>query len=320
MKIGIVSPSAGYMMKFPRRVDRGIKWLRSRGVEPVFGIHAFENRSYYSSNAENRVEDIHSFLDCDVDIIMASIGGYISVHLLPLLDYNKISKAGKTFCGYSDISAILLALATRSGAKCVYGPTFLAEICEYPKPYDDTIKYLNLILHGKDICYTQPAMTVKEFIPWENEETGICRMKEMKLNTSWEVLRRGKAHGPIWGGNLQTLLLIIGTDYFPLSTLYNAIFFFEDIEENPAIIDAMLYSLYLRGVFDTISGLIVGRFKTNTLSNHVFQLLSKLVKKADIPILCNVDIGHVQPMLSIPLGAYTILDTENDIRWECYAH
>lgn len=316
MKTGIVSPAAGVMGLFPNRVQRGLAWLRSQGWEPVLGAHALEQQGYVSASAADRVADIHRFLESDADMILASIGGYNSNQLLPYLDYDKIRRADKIFCGYSDITALLLAAAIKGGSRCIYGPTFLPEICEYPAPYEDTSNCLKQILAGGSVIYTCPEQTVAEFIDWAEEENGDCREKKMKTNKPWKILQAGTASGPIWGGNLQTLLWILGTEYFPLSVLDGAVFFFEDLEENPAILDAMLQSLRLRGVFDRIRGLIVGRFASQTLAEQMYKRIPAVVENPEIPILCDVDIGHVNPMLSIPLGAQTTLSLGEEIRWE----
>jgi len=316
MKIGIVSPAAGVMGMFPNRVQRGLKWLRSQGWEPVLGEHALKQQGYVSASAAERVADIHTFLDSDAEMILSSIGGYNSNQLLPYLDYDKIRAADKIFCGYSDITALLLAAAIKGGSRCVYGPTFMPEICEYPAPYEDTVICLKQVLAGETVEYSCPKQTVAEYIDWADEEAGDCREKKMQANRPWKVLQKGTASGPIWGGNLQTLLWILGTEYFPLSVLDDAIFFFEDLEENPAIMDAMLQSLRLHGVFDRISGLIVGRFASQTLADQMYKLIPAAVGNPAIPILCDVDIGHVNPMLSIPLGGQTILRLGDDIYWE----
>lgn len=316
MKVGIVSPSAGVMGLFPKRVKRGLDWFRSQGWEPILSEYALGQQGYLSASAEHRTADIHRFLDSDVDMILASIGGYNCNQLLPLLDYAKIYKADKIFCGYSDITALLLATAIKSNARCIYGPTFLPELCEFPQPYSDTVDCLKHILSRKKVSYMRPVQTVSEFIDWMEEETDVCRKKAMTSNDNWTILQKGTASGAIWGGNLQTLLLIIGTEYFPLSVLNDAIFFFEDLEKNPAILDAMLQSLKIRGVFERISGLIVGRFISHTLTEQMHRLIPTVVARSEIPILCDVDIGHVNPMLSIPMGAKTFLQLDEQILWQ----
>lgn len=316
MKIGIISPAAGSMNFFPKRVERGVSWLCKQGWKPIFGQHALLQQGYVSAAVLERVDDIHNFIFSDVDIILASIGGYNSNQLLPYLNYNKIRNADKIFCGYSDVTALLLAIAVKSGSRCIYGPTFLPEICEYPEPYKITVDSFKQALSGDSIVYECPQKTVSEYIDWAEEEKGNCRKKRMKQNKPWRILQKGKAHGPIWGGNLQTLLWVLGTEYFPLSVLDGAIFFFEDLEENPAILDAMLQSLKLRGVFERISGLIVGRFSSLELSEQMYKLIPSVVNNPEIPILCDVDIGHVNPMLSIPLGRKSNLCIEKDIYWE----
>lgn len=315
MKIGIISPAAGTLGLFPNRMARGLQWLRRRNCEAALGEHACECAGYVSADVRSRVADINQFLADDSKLILAAIGGYNSSQLLPFLDYDWIHRTGKTFCGYSDITSLLLAIAVRSDVPCIYGPTFLPEICEYPEPYPDTIACLRKLLAGGRVDYTPPAETTAEFIDWSDEEKGILRPKAMRKNDPWTIVRRGTADGPIWGGNFQTLLWIIGTKYFPLSVLDGSILFLEDIEKNPAVWDAMLQSLKLRGVFDIVNGIIMGRYPNKETAATVERLLPQLADRPSLPILSGVDIGHVSPMLSIRLGARTHLELQDAILW-----
>ena len=315
MKIGIISPSAGTMALYPKRAERGVQWIKKQGWDVSFGENAGGQCEYLSASSDMRVSDIHKFLESDVDLIMASIGGYNSNQLLELLDYKKISNSKKVFCGYSDVTALLLAIAIKGNVRCIYGPTFLPEICEYPEPYKYTVAKFLDVFQGKPIKFEPPELSVDEFVEWNEEEQGRCKVKQTRNNNGWMILQKGFAEGPMWGGNLQTLLWIIGTQYFPLSILDGSIFFFEDLETNVAVLDAMMYSLKLRGVFERIIGLIIGKFASEKLNEQMCKLIPNIVDRADIPIICNVDVGHVNPKISIPLGEVAILDVERKIKW-----
>ena len=125
----IISPASSYLIDYPNRVERGCKFLNKCGYNVNFEKNASKKMLYYSGTADERVEDINNALENEnTDIIMASIGGYNSNQLLDKLDYEKISESNKIFCGYSDITCLLLAIYVKTKKIVFHGSTFLPEI------------------------------------------------------------------------------------------------------------------------------------------------------------------------------------------------
>ena len=314
--IGIVSPASNVMNLYPNRVKNGIRFLESQGFRVKFGEFSLEMNGYVSATAEKRIKDINTFLkDPEVDIIIASIGGYNSNQLLDQLDYQLIRNTKKIFCGYSDITAMLLAIHYKTGIKVIHGPTFLPELCGYPRPYDYTMEYFEKALLNEKFSYKAPRYNINEYRDWSEDEKKMLPKKRTDP-TQWKVFNQGTAHAQIIGGNLQTLALLIGSEYCPISYFENKILFLEDCCEKLARVDAILQSLKLRGLFDKIRGLIIGKFTNPEINLAIPVLLNKLKLSNEIPIIYDIDLGHTTPMISIPLGAISTLKVNEDIYWD----
>nr|WP_288977112.1 S66 peptidase family protein [uncultured Blautia sp.] len=314
--IGIISPASSVMNLYPNRVQNGIRFLESQGYKVKFGEFSYEMCGYYSTSKEKRINDINTFLhDSEIDIIMASIGGYNSNQLLDSLDYSLIKQSKKIFCGYSDITAMLLAIHYKADIRVVHGPTFLPELCEYPSPYDYTLEYFTKALSYEQFTYKEPLYNINQYRDWSEDEREMLSKQKSKP-TRWRIYNKGSAHAKIIGGNLQTLALLIGSEYCPVSFFENKILFLEDCCERLARVDAILQSLKLKGVFDIIQGLIIGKFTNNEINKAVPELLDNLKISNDIPIIYDIDLGHTSPMISVPLGANSKLEVDDSISWD----
>jgi len=141
---------------------------------------------------------------------------------------------------------------------------------------------------------------------------------ELKAITEWECWRQGKAEGKLIGGNLNVLCLLMGTPYFPnLSEFNGAILFWEDICKELHVIDQMLYKLRLAGVFDRISGMLIGvptEFEEKEyaeLAPCFKDLVLASVEKYDFPIISNMDFGHSTLNMPLIIGLNAKMDADN---------
>jgi muramoyltetrapeptide carboxypeptidase len=114
--IGIVSPSSGIAALCPRRLQRGIEELKRLGFQVIVGKNAKKRNEYMAGTIEERIEDLHEmFANSEVKAIITTIGGTCSHQLLEDLDYNLIKNNPKIFMGYSDITALHLAILKKRG-------------------------------------------------------------------------------------------------------------------------------------------------------------------------------------------------------------
>lgn len=310
----IISPASSAMKYFPKRVKQGKDFLEKQGFCVNFEKNSFESKSYYSSDIEERIQDIYDAChNNNTNIIMASIGGYNSNQLLNYLDYNKILNSNKIFCGYSDITCLLLAIYSKTNQIVLHGPTFLPEMCEYPMPYDYTWKYFLEVANYNTVEYKMPDYEVKEFVDWNIQEKKSIERKKEENNQPWKICKRGKSEGKLIGGNLSSILTILGTEYLPLNMFDDKILFLEDVDISIAEFDSFMQSLELRGIFSKIKGLIIGKFEDEKNNKEIEEFLNRFLKKYNYPVLYNVDIGHTNPQLTLPIGATALLECEEKI-------
>ena len=312
----IISPASGVMQYFPHRVENGKKFLNSQGYNVKFGENAFKSDSYYSASVKDRISDINQALeDNDTNIIMASIGGYNSNQLLNKLNYEKIAKSNKKFCGYSDITALLLAIHSKTKKIVLHGPTFVPEICEYPKPFDYTWNCFMKIANNEEIEYEIPRYEIKEFVDWKEQESKFVERKQEENIQQWKISKKGNAEGKLIGGNLSTILTIIGTEYLPLEMFEDKILFLEDVEISIAEFDSFMHSLKLKGVFDKVKGVIIGKFEDKKNNEDIENFLEEFFMNYNYPIIFNVDIGHTNPQMTLPIGANAYLKCGEEIKF-----
>jgi muramoyltetrapeptide carboxypeptidase len=320
--LGIISPSSGLAGLFKHRIDRGINSLRNMGFE----IKEFKTtrtvKDWSSGTPEERAKDLmDAFSDKNVNGIICTIGGNTANQMLPYLDFKKISKNAKFFCGYSDISVLHYAIYTKARLQTFYGPCVMVQFAEFPKPFEYTLKYFKkAAMENGSINRIEPSLKwTDEILDWDTKKD-LKRARKMIDNKGYVWLRKGRANGPILGGCLSSIVHLRGTQYWPDHK--NKILMLElpegqkfDEGEPLQNVDAYLTDLKLSGVFDKIVGMIFGRpFKySNKETEKLKKIILENTKDYDFPILFGADIGHTDPQLTIPLGAVTQIDSERNL-------
>ena len=306
--VGIVSPSSS-IAHFPRRTARGIEALEALGLKVVVGKNAKNTFGHSAGTAQERADDIHAmFLDPSIKAIICSTGGYNANAVLPLLDYDLIKKNPKIFCGYSDITALNLAIAHKTGLVTFNGPTLLPTFGEFDGPFDFTVRnFKKLFFESAPLGELESATDFsEENLWWERDD---IRRSLTNVATPPYIVSAGLAEGRLLGGNLNTLCILGGTEFFPDFT--DAILFLEDMGEDTASTERHLCYLEQLGVFSKIRGLIYGRpqqFSTVSPERTLYDILGDFAQKYNILVLADIDCGHTNPLLTLPLGVSVTLD------------
>ncbi len=319
--IALISPSAGLVPIFPHRLDNAIKFLEREGFKVKEFSCTRKMNGWESAPAEERAKDIMAaFEDPEVKAIICTIGGTVANQTLKYLDFEKIRNNPKIFCGYSDITNLHYAIFTKSKLSTFYGPCAMTQFAEYPKPLQYTLDYF-----FKAVSSKEPIGKIKASKEWTDEtlnwgkKLDLERARNLIPNPSYVWLRKGKAEGNLIGGCLPSVTHLAGTSFWP--DYKNSILFLEipegqefDKGEPPSYVDWYLEHLKLTGVFDKIKGLIFGRpFKYS--EKDVEKLKKKIVERTsdyDFPILFGADIGHTDPMITIPLGVRAEVDSDTN--------
>ncbi len=286
--IGIISPASS-----PddfTRIEQGVRYLESLGYRVKLGKHIFKRYGYLSSTDDERAEDLNGmFADEKVRAIICVRGGYGTPRLLDRVDYSLIKRNPKIFVGYSDITALQLAIFKRTGLVTFSGPMLAVDI--YSNFDDFSEEFFWRILTSKE------------------RKIEIKNPDGVELNT----LKPGKATGILLGGNLSLIASIMGTKYQP--NFNESVLVIEDIGEEPYRIDRYLSQLKNSGVLYKISACILGQFtdcvpKEPEKSLTLEQIFNDYLGNLKIPVISNLSYGHIPQKLTLPLGVKVGLDAK----------
>lgn len=312
MKIGIISPSNNFLRYFPNRNKTGINNFKDLDIDIVFSKNAFRDNNCSRESVDERLSEFNEMLDKDIDMIMASIGGYTSIQLLDKLDYSKIKEKNIPICGFSDITALLLAIYTKTRNEVLYGPVYTVNLCDYGGIDEYTKNSLFDIVNGKEVSLVPSEYIIDDYIDWsELEEKEIIKKKKNK-DFDWIVIKEGEVSGKLIGGNLTTLLLILGTEYLPVEEFNDSILFLEECDTNISEFCSYLESLKLKGVLDKVKGIMIGKFDSREVNKEIKDFLIEYMKDYNKPVVCNMDFGHVFPVLTLPIGREATLKCEKE--------
>lgn len=310
--IGIFSPSTPITAYTPKRFERGVKYLEDKGFKIIKGSLTGKSDFYRSGSIKERSEELNELIrNPEVQCIMSTIGGMNSNSLLPYIDYDAFKENPKPIIGYSDVTAILLGIYSKTGVSTYYGPALVASFGEFEPYVDLTYKYFEDILID-EVSYPykikNPEFWTDEFIDWEKQDREKNRVKN-NLITVYE----GKVQGRLIGGNLNTMMGIWNTEYMP-EIKEGDILFIEDSLKDCADIERSFSLLKLSGVFDKISGIILGKhelFKDCNTGRKPYEILLEVLGDKKIPFLAEFDCCHTHPMITLPIGCKVELDATN---------
>jgi len=310
-KIGIISPAYNLLPVFPKRRETGKKNLEEIGLEPIFLKNAIRDYSTNKKEVEERINEINEMVKQDVDVIMASMGGYTSIQTLDKIDYQVVKEKQIPFCGFSDITSLLLALYTKTGVEMLYGPVYTVNMCDYGGIDSYTKENFLNCLEGKRMELKPSPYYMPEFIDWKDLEEKVIIKKQVPKEADWKYLKPGKCEGKLIGGNLTTLLLLTGTEYLPIDTFDNKILFIEECEMNMDEFCSHMESLRLKGILDRVNGVLIGKFDTEDMNENIEEFLKDYMKEYNKPVIYNMDFGHVFPILTLPIGRDAKVECKN---------
>lgn len=273
------------------------------GLEISFGSHVEEADEFVSTSVEHRVSDLDAaFADPSVDGILTVIGGFNSNQLLQQIDWDVIATNPKIVCGYSDITALTCAIYAHTGLITYSGPHYSTFGME--QHFETTQA------HFIETLFSPQRRTVDHATHWTDDAWFIDQHDRTVRPTDgpW-VLSEGTATGRLIGGNLCTLNLLQGTDHMP--SLESSVLFIEDDDLSfPEEFDRDLTSLTQQPDFNGVRAILIGRFQASVgMTRSTLQKIVDANRRLDgVPVVANLDFGHTDPMLTIPVGGQAWLD------------
>ena len=259
-KVALVVCSNGKAREDKVKLDNLEKTLLDLGLVPVYSNYLYKDEFGRSASSEIRSEELMRFFtDKSIKAIFDISGGDLSNEILDYLDYDIIKKNIKPFFGYSDLSVVLNAITAKTGE-----PTYLYQVLNIIRNRDIRNRF------EKTVLYNKPDL----------------------VNISWEFFQGEEISGIVAGGNIRCFLKLAGTQYFP--DLENRILFLEGLGTTVESLITHLTQLKQIGVFDKISGLLLGTF-TNIEKiynkNDIYSIVKDFIDK-DLPVAKTSEVGH----------------------------
>ena len=292
--IGVAAPASPYDSR--SEVLRGVEWWESQGYKVKLAPHVYDRDDYVAGDAQDRAADLNAlFADPEVDVVQALQGGYGSAQAIPYLDFDTIAANPKPLVGFSDITALHVAVRQRAGFPTVYGNGLVG--VGDPEVTEFTRKRLLDVLTGDATGSVPP-----------NPDDPYTR-----------AIGGGSVTAPLVGGCLWLLMQTLGTPWE--IELDGAIFFFEDYKAPPYYIDGQLTQLRHAGKLDQVVGVVVGEMEGCdwgdlrpasdwARSRSLEDVLEEHLEPLGVPVLYRLPLGHGKHLASIPLGVRYTLDAD----------
>ncbi len=246
---------------------------------------------YLAGTDWERADDLNTmFASDDIRAIFAVRGGWGGARLLPLIDWNIVRANPKLLIGYSDTTALHLALARRAGFPTLHAPNAASRWSQQSWESLWRIAFAGgtPILGGQQV----------------EDESG----------RSARTVTGGRARGKLLGGNLTVLSTLMGTPWLP--DFDGAILFLEDVNEEEYRIDRMLQQLRLAGILDRVSGVVFGQCTKCSSDDPDYDgftlddLFDRYFGSLGVPVFTGANVGHVSNQLTLPVGVEVEIDAD----------
>lgn len=290
-RIGLVAPS-GPLLE-PDDLSRAIELCLALDLVPLVGAHVTDVRGYLAGSDDARLSDLNAAIENpDIDAIWCLRGGYGVTRILDRVNYDALASHPRIVLGYSDITALLLAVHARTGIPTFHGPVARQGLTEFSR------RHLVRTIFDPP-CAGELALP--------SPPPGVMVPRSPRVVTVVE----GVAEGPLIGGNLSLLHCLVGTPYLP--SLEGAILFLEDTGEALYAIDRILSHLRLAGLLAGLAGVAIGHFtdlRRDTAEGALGleTVLRDYFASMEIPVVHGFPIGHLDDQWTLPIGCRAKLD------------
>lgn len=296
-RVALVAPAGPLLERDD--LARAEELCRALGYRPVLGRNAYLKYGYLAGTDDERLEDLNWALTSrDVDAVWCIRGGFGMTRILDRVDYTGFGRHPRPVIGYSDITALLLALHHHTGVVTFHGPIARAAMPPFSRWHFDRV--LTQVGSAGQLGRIAPPADV--LVPQKDRIV---------------TLAPGTAEGPLVGGNLTLVQALLGTRHMP--SLDGTILFLEDVGEDLYSVDRMLAHLRMAGVLAKIAGAVIGRFTEMDRNNGdgglgFDEVLSTYFLPLGVPVAYGFPIGHIDDQWTVPIGVRARLDaTERDV-------
>jgi muramoyltetrapeptide carboxypeptidase len=288
--IALINPSGAIHEREPYAV--AAESLQALGFKVREAPNLRARYGHLAGTDHQRADDVNAmFADPSVQGLLAVTGGSGGTRMLPLVDYALIRRNPKFLGGFSDLTALINAVQTKTGLITFHAPMGASEWNGFSV---DSFK--RTVIDGEALTLRNAKADEDALVPTAGRVTTI---------------RPGMARGPLVGGNLAVLAAMAGSAYWP--RFEGAILLLEDTNEYIYRVDRMLSTLKLSGALDKLAGVVLGGFTNcgpgegyGTLTlNEVFD---DYFLPPNIPVLRGAQFGHIKKKWTLPIGLLVDMD------------
>ena len=279
-KIALVVCSNGKNIEDKDRLEKLESILVEMGLVPIFTKYIYKDKFGRGAKAQVRAEELMSFYkNKEIKAIFDISGGDIANEVLDYLDYDVIKRNYKPFFGYSDLTTVLNALRSQT----------------------NEVNYLYQMLN---IIESEGIKTSVENTFMKNEQA--------LFDVKWRFLQGSSVEGEVIGGNIRCFLKLVGTRYFP--EVENKVLFIEGLGTSIEGLVTHLSQLKQIGVFDKISGLLIGTFtkiEKEISEEELFELIQEYIPSS-LAAAKTQEVGHARNSKALKIGEKIYIKNEID--------
>ena len=293
------------------------------GLQVVVMPNALKGIDYLDAHPEARAADMmDAFRDRSVKAIFNAIGGDDTIRLLPYIDFDVIRDNPKIFTGFSDTTTNHL-MCYKAGLISYYGASVMNNFSEYVRINDYTAAMIRDTLFEP-----KPTLDIPAAPYWYDDEDEKIWWKPENMHRAkayhpekigYEVLQgSGAVEGPLLGGCVDVFPEVVGTAIWPSKDEWAGKMLFLETSEDDISVEYLtwyLRNLAAQGIFDVVAGIIVGkparRSKYEPYKQVYRRVVGREAGRPELPILCNANFGHAEPIGVLPYGVMCRLDADN---------
>ncbi|MBD7963510.1 S66 family peptidase [Fictibacillus norfolkensis] len=314
--IGVTAPSSGVQSALHDMFKQACLRMEKRGYEVTCGDTVWTQVKAKSAPAKTRAAEFKEMLrDTKIDLIIPPWGGELLIEILEHIDFMNVPE--KWILGYSDTSALLLPITLKTGIATAHGTNLVDLRGEYS---DETTAMWENVLstrEGETVLQKSSEKYQKE---WNHEAT-TPYVFHLTEDTEWMTVsgKYEKISGRLLGGCIDVIRHLVGTPYGDVAHFNKQkingepiVWYLENCEMNTADLRRSLVQMKLAGWFDNCSGILFGRSPANEPVNHYTKedVYREMADELKIPIIYDVDCGHVPPQITFINGAYAEVEVE----------
>jgi len=315
--IGVTAPSSGVDEELHNMFKQSFERMKKEGYKVVCGETVWTQEKAKSSSAEKRANEFMNMMqDENIDLIIPPWGGELLIEILEELDFEKINK--KWVLGYSDTSLLLLAITLKTGIATAHGTNLVDLRGVYS---DETTAMWQKVLSTESMASITQYSSSKFQKKWQHDTPSPC-VFHLTEETNWKTVSPDKVNikGRLLGGCVDIIRHLIGTPYgnvheFKKKHIENepVIWYFENCQLTTTDLRRSLVQMKLAGWFEDCSGILFGRSDGNHPVEDYFveDVYKDLSNELQIPIIYDIDCGHLPPQITLINGAFAEVEVEN---------